>query len=1304
MNNYKDYLKIDINIENNNLYLYDKTNLNISIKNESDITIDSGLFKIFCKEDCINLLDYRFKHCVNEFCGIPTLPPHETININIPIEIINIPSGNKFDISCSVNFHIVINGQLMDKTCVSDFYRFDILTDNKIDCENLTINSIKDNYLIDEDIYLSIKLKNPTDKEISYIDIKDFVPKNSYIINQSLLCSIKNRVTLIDECMTIDKLYSGEQITIKFKVNILPNKNVSSIIFNPSLNYKSLGNKLVTLKSNALPISIKNTYLFDSDNFNYSIDKKEVLTNNVVTHEISITNTSKTYISNIFLANTLPLEFEFVANSLVVNDIYRVGEDLSKDIKLGDLEPDEHFIIRFKTAINSDIKEFDCLPKIIYDINRRNIVQYGNTCNIKVIKAYIDTCYFTKSQNKQSYNLGDIIDFDIKVINTGNIDATNILLFDKIPKHLELVDKSLTVNNESIDVNILNGIKIASLKPYEALEIGYKAKAIDIGLDEKSNATITYSYLNKTDVIKVDSNTLETSVIGAKICNNNFIKQVDKTSVQIGDTITTHLLIENTGNLDCSNIKIYEPLNSAVSFLENSVTINGENIFDLNIFDGIFIESLKAGNTLNITYQSKVIDYPKPNPIDDKAVLIYDYIKNNEIESMEIYSIRNKIYVSNADLSIIDNNSILEKNILTKYVLSNEDVHFSLKFENNGNVALEDIFLKIDLPDDFITDNQSIKINNHRYEGNLNNGIKVPNLNISQEMYIDFHIKCVDILYEYKDINIIIEYNFKDIKTKDILSKSTVLTQCIKMINPDIDIIKSYSDTHIELGREFNENIRIKNTGNIDLENVVLSLNKNECLEPARNSIFINGCYVKYEDIINLDKIDVGEIINLSIKYKANSVPSKSKSFSQSSVSANYSIVNNNCMSTITKSSNQLKLDLTDYNLSIKGKSNSAILMIDKLATYTFNVSNLGNIPCENIKIKIDIPDVTEYVQNSFTLNGKNLSVITLDKEINIKGLLPNESYNFSFGFIPLKSPYNNLLDISISIISRYHVDDEFIDKEFVSDTKPLEVESLNLDIIKSVSHDYLQSGDILKIHTVVQNSGSLFLFDIKLFDNEDKNLVFVEDSVCIDGEFAIGENPLSGLNIGSIPPADNKLISYEYEYIPSLCATEITHYSEVEYTCENKNLKPEKIKSSILSIQGSISIFRQFNLDTNYKLKVHEPSISEIVNITSSATIDKYYDIESINKTSYENISSTGKKILLKGILTNTVEYLTKDDEKRLYLTSSETPFTTFINLPNDYDGENLNFLAKCSNTYKKLISDREIFISNLILIEGSI
>ena len=113
-----------------------------------------------------------------------------------------------------------------------------------------------------------------------------------------------------------------------------------------------------------------------------------------------------------------------------------------------------------------------------------------------------------------------------------------------------------------------------------------------------------------------------------QINNANIIstKTADLTFADVSNTITFTLNLPNTGNVAATDVTVIDILDSNLSFVPNSFTVNGQTIPNADLSTGVNIGSINGGNTAIVTFQATVTTLPTLNPISNSASITYHYV------------------------------------------------------------------------------------------------------------------------------------------------------------------------------------------------------------------------------------------------------------------------------------------------------------------------------------------------------------------------------------------------------------------------------------------------------------------------------------------------------------------------------------------------------------------------------------------------------------------------------------------------------------------------------------------------------
>lgn len=148
----------------------------------------------------------------------------------------------------------------------------------------------------------------------------------------------------------------------------------------------------------------------------------------------------------------------------------------------------------------------------------------------------------TKSVDKTSINVGDVVEFKIKMENTGNATAYNLTLAEQPPPN------GFSNARGSRLPNIIN----AELAAGKSQEFYYALEAGKSGTFNIEPSTVYYgSKISKSNAI-----TITVAEAAQKIANLTTVISIDKKNVYTDDLIKVDIKITNIGNASAKSVRI----------------------------------------------------------------------------------------------------------------------------------------------------------------------------------------------------------------------------------------------------------------------------------------------------------------------------------------------------------------------------------------------------------------------------------------------------------------------------------------------------------------------------------------------------------------------------------------------------------------------------------------------------------------------------------------------------------------------------------------------------------------------------
>ena len=223
----------------------------------------------------------------------------------------------------------------------------------------------------------------------------------------------------------------------------------------------------------------------------------------------------------------------------------------------------------------------------------------------------------TKVAQEDTVKVGEEIHYTVTVTNNGNVDLTNVVVKDTLWTNGNTV--SVKVGEAVADYTVEDGaITIETLEKNAVATITYSYTATSVGT-VTNEVTANSGQTDPTDPVKEETTVTEADNPAISITKTASVKGLELTegdTVEVGDTITYTLTVENTGNTDLTAVTVRDTM-----WGEGNVeTIHVDGVpYDLSVKGGYWnavmengpygtVDKLEPDGTWTCTYTYTVQD------------------------------------------------------------------------------------------------------------------------------------------------------------------------------------------------------------------------------------------------------------------------------------------------------------------------------------------------------------------------------------------------------------------------------------------------------------------------------------------------------------------------------------------------------------------------------------------------------------------------------------------------------------------------------------------------------------------------
>ncbi|MEF9991450.1 MAG: hypothetical protein RSD22_06515 [Romboutsia sp.] len=910
-----------------------------------------------------------------------------------------------------------------------------------------------------------------------------------------------------------------------------------------------------------------------------------------ITYEVTISNTSSITLESTLFNDTLPSNITYVDGSLKINGV-SVPFDLQPNLQIGDINPGSTTTISFDAIINSlpensNITNTACI-NYEYIVNQSTCERSSSkTCasnSISISYADLISTTPTKVSDNKVVSRTDPAksfgNYTVAMKNSGNIEALNVKVVDKLPQGLTFVANSVVVTGvdkfgnivplkvDSIplgeSLNIENGIIIEKIPPQVTVTIkyGYTVNS-DAPNSIDNTANFDYSYISDGVLVTKPDNitTIDTILVVDNILDVR--KTAIPTIICPGETLLYTINIKNQSSTKLDNIILQDTIPTGTDLVPYSFTvdfkpftINGVPVTGNSLASGVDIGSISIASTKIAQFQVKLNSSGLTSPLVNKVNVKYT---NKTIAS--------KLYSSVALASIPDNcpqpppsglvalskdayNYCNQSSVscvvstISKASIGDR-ITYKIPVQNVSDLVIDNVILKDNLPGEVSYVANSLKVDGTTVSvGDLSN-LPLGNINPNQGKIVTFDVVVNSIpslsnLTNTACVNF--DYN-KGCQGCTTISDSKCTSNTLKISSPDLKTgFKKYVNSvgtvenYKNPGEEVPYILEVQNLGNEDAINVVLidtipsqvgylegtvtvtpTIPTSNITEPTHDSEVL---LIKFDTIPSGGKYEVYFDTILGYQEAFGSIYNKGQ--------INYSYISNSSgnIESLSVLSNTVVSHVNSASIVVTKNVSASEVDINVPVTYTITATNVGNVVANNVFVSDVLPTFVNYVPNSLKINGVS-STANINAGILLGSIQPSKTDTISFQVVATTAPELNPI-MNMAFVSFTYVSDPTTQKEISTGTQSNSV-YLTITAADLITEAAIKQSDKFIVSktdpannsgtysTILYNSGNTHALNVNVVDTIPNGMVFTPNSVTVVGTDGNGNNV--PLVVDSVPP-----------------------------------------------------------------------------------------------------------------------------------------------------------------------------------------
>ncbi|WP_373601491.1 DUF7507 domain-containing protein, partial [Paraclostridium bifermentans] len=726
---------------------------------------------------------------------------------------------------------------------------------------------------VGDEITYTIKATNTGTTTLDTAVVQDTLPANTTLKpNSTFVDGALAPGADIESGIELAPMIPGQMRTIVFTVIVGPGANPGDVISNSAT--AVFGSELdgvlftKTTQSNVVDTTVVDVNL----EVTKSVDLTQVVPGGILTYTLSVTNTGSVALDPVIVTDTIPAGTTVIPNTVTVDNVLIPGADIEAGVDIGPLGIGVTKDVEFQVRVDENLPPGTVLTNVSdveysYTENNETITE---TATSNEVDSTVDEANLTveKIANREGALVGDTITYTLIITNSGNLDADNVTIQDPLSQDVQF-DNNIKVDGNPIGGDITVGVNIGTVPANSQVTVTFDVIVVSVPDDKIINniVTTTYEYSDENgDPIiteTVESNEEQVRIFSPEI---EMTKEADKENVEVGDTFTYTIRIENTGDIKVENFVLQDTLPPEFSVEE--IKVDG-NIVGGDLAVGIPIGDIDPGQIVIVEITVLVNELlPTDDPFKNVAVGTGEVVTDPNFppEIIEVTA-EDPIGVKTVEAKIR-----VEKSSNVDSAVVGDTIIYTIKVTNEGDIDLDSVIVSDPLSPDLDFIEGSLKVNGVPMPmANILTGVEIGPLAVGQMKTITFEAKVISKTSD--EIINVSTANFTYIlnpgeppqgKTQD--SNENI----IELFDPNLTVEKMADKEEVSLGDVITFTVVLTNDGDTELTDIVFKDELPQSLELIDGTFEVNGVVINGVDLnsgVNIGSLMPGETI--VIKYQA---------------------------------------------------------------------------------------------------------------------------------------------------------------------------------------------------------------------------------------------------------------------------------------------------------------------------------------------------------------------------------------------------------------------------------------------------
>jgi uncharacterized repeat protein (TIGR01451 family) len=743
---------------------------------------------------------------------------------------------------------------------------------------NLTVikRSDKSTYELYDLVNYTIEVTNNANIDATDVVVSDMIDLTKFEVISS---NVTYKVDGNNFIWNVSALKPGETFGIWVVVKALDSGNFTNEVIVTSKENKTSSNGSADIEVTPIVNLV----------INKTVDAAKIGLNDYATFTINVTNKGPSIATKVIVTDVVPEgldiiaishpDFDTVKNQLVIDSL-GVNESVIFTIYFEAIE----------TGVYLNVANATCMENSTY---------VEDSASIEVVVVNL-TAY--KSSVDIAGN-NSLVNFTITVVNTGDLDATEINIIDILPEGFTFVNASC---DHYVDGNVVS-CYVARVNASSSVEVWVVARSGELG-----NKT------NKVNVTCMESKETVSANTTVSIVPVNFtvVKTSDKPSYELYELVNYTIKVTNDAKVDATDVVVSDMIDlTKFEVISSNVTYKVDgNSFIWNV------SALKPGETFSIWVVVKALD------------------SGNFTNEVTVTSNENKTSSNgSADIEVTPIvNLDINKTVDAAKIGLNEYATFTINVTNKG----PSIATKVRITDVVPSGLKVIKVNNTDFDA-AKYELVIGSLGVNESVIFTIMVQGIEV------------GNYVNVANVTCMENSTYVEDNagLEVVTVNLTVDKKADLSVVGNNSLVNFTIIVKNTGGLDATGLVVK----DVLPEGFTFVNTAGNYSVDANVVswNVSKVSSNGSVELWIVARTSEVGNKTNKVTAS------------CRESNETASADATVSIVPVNLKISKTSEHIKVHPYDNVVFTITVTNDAKVDATNVTVTDVVPAGFEFVNSS---------------------------------------------------------------------------------------------------------------------------------------------------------------------------------------------------------------------------------------------------------------------------------------------------------------------------------------------------